>query len=121
MPPLGRARHAAEVPSPSLRTPSPEEMARFDGHRGNNTTFGKILRGELPSRVLSDDDAVSLAFVSTYTLRRSIRYLVIPKRWIYHAGYLTPADRALVRHLLRVAELVAAANGVADGTVKGAH
>ena len=46
----------------SLRTPSPEEMARFDGHRGNNTTFGKYCVGSPP--MLSD--AVSLAFVDIY-------------------------------------------------------
>ena len=118
MPTLGRALRAADVPMPSRRAPGPTEMARFKGHRGNNTVFGGILRGELPARVLYDD-AVCLAFVDIYPASVH-HYLVIPKRRIYHAGYLVPGDKALVRHLLRVAELVAVANGIGDSdSVRG--
>jgi histidine triad (HIT) family protein len=118
MPPLSAARCAADVPTPSRRAPGDAEMVRFKGYQGNNTVFGAILRGELPSRVLYDD-AVCLAFVDIYPASTH-HYLVIPKRRIYHAGYLVPSDKALVRHLLRVANLVAAANGIGgDGTVRG--
>ena len=117
MPPLGRALAATEVPVPSHRRPGAAELAHYSGHRGNNTVFGGILRGDLPARVLYDDP-VCLSFVDIYPASKH-HYLVIPKRKILHAGYLTPEDKALVRHLLVVAKLVAAKNGIGDGTAEG--
>ena len=117
MPPLGRARAATEVPTPSHRNPDATELARYHGHKENNTVFGGILRGDLPARVLYDDP-VCLSFVDIYPASDH-HYLVIPKRKILHAGYLTPEDKALVRHLLKVAKLVAAANSIGDGSVNG--
>ena len=72
-----------------------------EGYADNATVFGAILRGELPAKVLFEDEQV-LCF-------RDIRpvcehhSLVIPKRHIEHCGYLTPRDEALVRHMEHVA------------------
>lgn len=106
MPPLGVAVAAADVP-PSRRRPPAAECARC-GYAANRTVFGAILRGALPARVLYED-AVCLSFVDIHPASAH-HYLVIPKRRIAHAGFLTPRDLPLVLHMTRVAELVAAAN-----------
>ena len=78
-----------------------------------NTVFAKILRGEIPARIVHDDEQC-LAFHDVAP-QAPVHVLVIPKREIESLAAVTPEDAALLGHLLVVATRLARDLGLADG------
>lgn len=74
--------------------------------------FCRIVRGELPSRTVLDDDAV-LAF-HDIAPRSPTHILVIPKTHIGSAADLTEADGPLLGLLFAAAARIAREQGIAD-------
>ena len=67
----------------------------------NNTIFGKILRGELPADVLSEDeDTLCFRDISPVS---EFHALIIPKRYIEHCGSMTLRDGPLLQDMELVA------------------
>ena len=78
----------------------------------NETIFGKILRGEIPStRVWEDDECIAFRDI---TPAAPTHILVIPRAYIPTANDFALEDKALLGHLLWVASQVAKQEGVAD-------
>jgi len=80
----------------------------YDDHN----VFAKILRGEVPADVVYEDDRC-LAF-RDIDAKAPTHVLVIPKAPITGLGAATPADEALLGHLLWVAAEVARRDGCGD-------
>ncbi len=78
-----------------------------------DTVFAKILRGEIPARIVHDDEQC-LAFHDVAP-QAPVHVLVIPKREIESLAAVTPDDGALLGHLLVVATRLARDLGLADG------
>ncbi len=78
-----------------------------------DTVFAKILRGEIPARIVHDDEQC-LAFHDVAP-QAPVHVLVIPKREIESLAAVTPDDAALLGHLLVVATRLARDLGLADG------
>ena len=74
--------------------------------------FARILRGEIPAKVLHDDEHC-MAFHDV-TPQAPTHFLVIPKRDIATLSDATPADESLLGHLLVTAANVAKQLGVAE-------
>ena len=78
------------------------------------TIFQKIIDGEIPAKVVFEDD-LSMAFHDVAP-QAPIHILVIPKRAIQGISGVCEADKELLGHLLWVASVVATQQGVsADG------
>lgn len=77
-----------------------------------DTVFGRIARGELPARIVYEDDRC-LAFHDVDP-RAPVHLLVIPRRAIARLSQAEDGDEALLGHLLRVAGRVAREAGLAD-------
>ena len=75
--------------------------------------FARILRGEIPAKILHDDERC-LAFHDV-TPQAPTHFLVVPKRAIATLSDATPEDEALLGHLLVTAASVAKDLGVAEG------
>jgi histidine triad (HIT) family protein len=86
-----------------------QNSVRF-GFQDNDTVFGCILRGELPAKILYEDETV-LAFLDIAPAS-TLHAQIIPKRRIRHAGFLSMADVPLIDHMVNVAAQIAAANDV---------
>lgn len=85
------------------------------GFESNGTIFGRILRGELPAKVVYEDDLL-LGFLDI-SPASALHALIIPKEQVVRtASDLNPAHAELVRHMASVAEDVARANGVMEPT-----
>jgi|SRR5687768_7152939 histidine triad (HIT) family protein len=70
-----------------------------------DTVFGRILRGEIPAKVLhSDDRCIAIEDVDP---KAPLHALVIPRKALKSVGDASPADEALLGHLLLVAKAVA--------------
>ncbi len=78
-----------------------------------DTIFGRIIRGELPARIVHDDDRC-LAFHDVAP-QAPVHVLVIPKRPIASLAESTEADTDLLGHLVVVATQLARTLGLADG------
>jgi histidine triad (HIT) family protein len=78
-----------------------------------DTIFGRIIRGELPARIIHDDDRC-LAFHDVAP-QAPVHVLVIPKRPIASLAEATDADADLLGHLIVVATRLAKSLGLADG------
>jgi histidine triad (HIT) family protein len=78
-----------------------------------DTIFGRIIRGELPARIVHDDDRC-LAFHDVAP-QAPVHVLVIPKRPIASLAESTEADADLLGHLVVVATQLARTLGLADG------
>ena len=76
------------------------------------TVFKRILDGEIPARVVHEDDRV-LAFHDVHP-QAPVHVLVVPKREIPRLTDAREADRELLGHLLLVAKQVAASLGLDD-------
>lgn len=77
-----------------------------------STIFGKILRGEIPSdRVYEDDQCIAFRDINPGA---PTHILVIPRKEIARLDLMDEADEPLVGHLMRVATLVARKEGL-DG------
>ena len=84
---------------------SGEQASLEDDIRTNPTVFGKILRNEIPStRVYEDEDVIAFKDIHPASQHH---YLVIPRRRIKTVNWLVPADRALVEKLVAVGHRVA--------------
>jgi histidine triad (HIT) family protein len=69
------------------------------------TIFGRILKGEIPAKVVFEDDQV-MAFHDVNP-QAPVHVLVIPKREIPRLSDTTDGDEALLGHLLVTARNVA--------------
>jgi histidine triad (HIT) family protein len=78
-----------------------------------DTIFARIIRGEIPARIVHDDD-LCLAFHDVAP-QAPVHVLVIPKQPIASLAVATEADATLLGHLMVVATKVAATLGLADG------
>ena len=76
------------------------------------TIFGRILKGEIPAKVVFEDDEI-LAFHDVNP-QAPIHVLVIPKREIPRLSDTTDADAALLGRLLATARNVAKSLGVEE-------
>ena len=78
-----------------------------------DTIFGKIARGELPARIVHEDEHC-LAFHDV-SPQAPVHVLVIPRKPITQLSKADPArDQALLGHLLLVAKRVAELQGLAN-------
>jgi len=79
-----------------------------------DTVFGRILRKEIPARILHED-ARCIAFRDVAP-QAPTHFLVIPRKAIAGLADATAADQELLGHLLLVAAEVARKEGIAaDG------
>ena len=77
-----------------------------------DTIFGRIARGELPAKLVHEDDR-ALAFHDLHP-QAPVHLLVIPRKPIARLDAAGPGDEALLGHLLLVARRVAAEAGLSD-------
>jgi histidine triad (HIT) family protein len=77
------------------------------------TIFGKIIRREVPARIIHDDDRC-LAFHDVAP-QAPVHVLVIPKQPIPSLAAATAADAGLLGHLVVVATELARTLGLANG------
>lgn len=78
-----------------------------------DTIFSRIIRGEIPARIVHDDD-LCLAFHDVAP-QAPTHVLVIPKRPIPSLTAVTESDSALLGHLLVVATKLAASLDLMGG------
>ncbi len=79
----------------------------------NDTIFGKIIRGEIPSKkVYEDDDVLAFWDISP---QAPVHFLVIPKKHISRPVDITEVEEQLTGKLLRIGAQIAKENGVEDG------
>jgi len=78
-----------------------------------DTIFGRIIRGEVPARIVHDDDRC-LAFHDVAP-QAPVHVLVIPKQPIASLAEATEADAGLLGHLVFVATQLARTLGLGDG------
>ena len=79
----------------------------------DNCLFCKIVRGEIPSRKVYEDDLV-YAFHDINPLR-PLHLLVIPKHHVTSLATLTETDTPALGRMLSVANKLATENGSPDG------
>jgi histidine triad (HIT) family protein len=78
----------------------------------NPTIFGRILRGEIPTeRIHEDEHCIAFADIQP---QAPVHLLVIPRQHIPSLKEAQPADSALLGHLLLVAAKVAKDAGLQD-------
>lgn len=78
----------------------------------NPTIFGKILRGEIPStRVWEDDECIAFADIQPAA---PTHVLVIPRKYMPTLAHAEEADKALLGHMLVVVTQIARKLGVAE-------
>ena len=78
----------------------------------NPTLFGKLLRGEIPSeRVWEDEQCIAFRDINPAA---PTHVLVIPRKYIPTVNDFEESDEQLLGHLLVVASKVAKAEGIAD-------
>jgi histidine triad (HIT) family protein len=75
-----------------------------------STIFSKIIAREIPARIAYEDDQC-LAFHDVNP-QAPIHFLVVPKKEVPRIASTTPADEALLGHLLYVAQAVARQEGL---------
>uniref|UniRef100_A0A914W366 HIT domain-containing protein n=1 Tax=Plectus sambesii TaxID=2011161 RepID=A0A914W366_9BILA len=80
---------------------------------GGDTIFGKIIRKEIPAKIIFEDDEV-LAFHDVQP-QAPTHFLVIPKKPIEALDQATDADQALLGKLMLTAAKVAKELGLKDG------
>jgi histidine triad (HIT) family protein len=79
---------------------------------GQDTIFGKILRGEIPCEKVYEDEAY-FAF-RDINPQAPVHILVIPKEPIAKVADATESDRAMLGGLLLAANKIAAAEGLTE-------
>ncbi|XP_066967456.1 adenosine 5'-monophosphoramidase HINT1 [Macrobrachium rosenbergii] len=80
---------------------------------GGDTIFGKILRGEIPTKFIHEDDQC-VAF-NDISPQAPVHFLVIPRKPIDMIENAGDEDEQLLGHLLLVARKVAKEQGLAKG------
>jgi histidine triad (HIT) family protein len=78
-----------------------------------DTIFGRIVRGEIPARIVHDDDRC-LAFHDVAP-QAPVHVLVIPKQPLASLAEASEADADLLGHLVLVATQVARTLGLTTG------
>ena len=78
----------------------------------SDTIFGKIIRGEIPSDFLYEDE--HCIAINDVNPQAPVHVLVIPKRGIPRLVDAQPDDQALLGHLMLVAGKVAEQQGVGE-------
>ncbi|CAA95802.1 Histidine triad nucleotide-binding protein 1 [Caenorhabditis elegans] len=81
--------------------------------QANDTLFGKIIRKEIPAKIIFEDDE-ALAFHDV-SPQAPIHFLVIPKRRIDMLENAVDSDAALIGKLMVTASKVAKQLGMANG------
>jgi histidine triad (HIT) family protein len=79
----------------------------------NDTIFGKIVRGEIPSKKVYEDDEI-LAFHDIQPVA-DVHFLIIPKKHIPTLSDVTDEDRTLLGKMLVLAPILAKEQGLTDG------
>ncbi len=78
----------------------------------NDTIFGKILRDEIPStRVWEDEHCIAFRDIHAAA---PTHVLVIPRAYIPTVNDVTEQDKHLIGHIVWVAQQVARQEGIAD-------
>lgn len=79
---------------------------------GGDTIFGKIIRREIPTTfIYEDDQCVAFNDVSP---QAPVHFLVVPKKPIAQLSTVDDSDEQLLGHLLMVAKKVAKEQGLSD-------
>lgn len=78
-----------------------------------DTIFGRIIRGEIPARIVHDDDRC-LAFHDVAP-QAPVHVLVIPKKPIQSLAEASAEDANLLGHLMTVATEIARTLGLTGG------
>lgn len=81
--------------------------------QNTETIFSKIIRKEIPARIVYEDD-LALAFTDVNP-QAPVHILVIPKKPIVNLATAEPEDQALLGHLLLIVQKVAAQAGLENG------
>ncbi|CAI2310866.1 unnamed protein product [Caenorhabditis sp. 36 PRJEB53466] len=81
--------------------------------QANDTIFGKIIRKEIPAKIIYEDDE-ALAFHDV-SPQAPVHFLVIPKRRINMLENAVDSDAALIGKLMITASKVAKQLNLADG------
>ncbi|MFZ4847754.1 MAG: HIT domain-containing protein [Caldilinea sp.] len=76
------------------------------------TIFSKIIRREIPSEIVFQDDQVT-AF-RDINPQAPVHILIVPNRWIPTANDVGADDEQLLGHLFVVASQIAAQQGIAE-------
>ena len=79
----------------------------------NNTIFGKILRGEIPSRKVYEDDEI-FAFHDINPVA-DVNFLIIPKKFIPSMMEVTAEDAPVLGRMLALAPRLARELGLTAG------
>lgn len=79
----------------------------------NDCLFCKIIKGEVPSTKVYEDDLV-YAFKDIQPMA-PVHYLVIPKEHIESAAKITPENSAVIAHIYEVIAKIAKDEGLDDG------
>ena len=79
----------------------------------DNCLFCKIVRGEIPSSKVYEDDKV-LAF-NDIDPKAPVHILIVPKKHVASIAALEDGDYELAAHIIRIAKELAAAKGLDDG------
>ncbi|XP_052084578.1 adenosine 5'-monophosphoramidase HINT1-like isoform X2 [Mytilus californianus] len=80
---------------------------------GGDTIFGKIVRGEIPTKFIYEDEQC-VAF-NDIAPEAPTHFLVLPKKPLTRPAETEDSDEQLLGHLLIVARKVAKDVGLADG------
>eukprot|EP00741_Cyanophora_paradoxa_P025396 tig00000378_g24515.t1 len=75
------------------------------------TIFAKIIRKEIPAKIVYEDDQI-LAFRDV-SPQAPIHILIIPKKFIQRMATVTPADAGLLGHMMVKASEIAKQEGLA--------
>ena len=79
----------------------------------NDTIFGKIIRGEIPSKKVYEDDEV-LAFHDIQPVA-DVHFLIIPKKFIPSLAEAGPDDVEILGKMMVLVPLLAREQGLTDG------
>ncbi|GIM09291.1 hypothetical protein Vretimale_13201 [Volvox reticuliferus] len=116
----GLRRPAVTVPGRAVRAmaSAEEAAAKAAAHLADTeppTIFDKIVAKEIPANVIYEDDE-ALAF-RDISPQAPVHFLVIPKNrsGLTRLSKATPEHKALLGHLLYVAQLVAMKENLGDG------
>lgn len=88
------------------------EKAQLASETGD-TLFGKIIRGEIPTKFIYEDDQC-VAF-HDINPQAPVHFLVLPRKPIPQLSKATEADKAVLGHVLFVAQQVAKEQGLNKG------
>ena len=90
-----------------------EELKAQVSKPGGDTIFGKILRGEIPTTFIHEDDKC-VAF-DDINPQAPVHFLVIPRKAIVQLSSADDEDASLIGHLMIVARKLAKDKGLDNG------